>query len=184
MNRLHAIVMLIVILTLRRAEGQPVQTDDVRPMSVCQVLRELKTLSGRTIAIRGVFRFTRRHGGWMLDENNGGKPCGNMPRKARIWQSAIWLESVEEAKQSGMPVAFVEEPPTYADIIRESGQLATNHHNLTATFVGEIRTKKDLVIVPAPSDRGDTMGNGYGVGGAFPATLVIKTYYDVRIWTE
>jgi hypothetical protein len=150
--------MLILILTLRRAAGQPVQTGDVRPMTVCQALRELKTLNGRTIAIRGVFRFTHRHGGWMLDENNGGKPCGNMPRKARIWQSAIWLESVEEAKLNRMPVAFVEEPPTYADIIRESDQLATNHQNLTATFVGEIRTKKDLVIVPHRQTEGIRWG--------------------------
>jgi hypothetical protein len=62
--------------------------------------------------------------------------------------------------------------------------LATNHQNLTATLVGEIRTKKDLVIVSAPSDRGDTIGNGYGMGGAFPAALVTKTYHDVYIWTE
>jgi hypothetical protein len=46
------------------------------------------------------------------------------------------------------------------------------------TFIGEIRTRRDLKIVAAPYKRGDTMGNGYGIGGAFPAVLVVKSYRD------
>jgi hypothetical protein len=48
------------------------------------------------------------------------------------------------------------------------------------TVAGEIRTKKNLVIVRAPYGRGDTMGNGFGVGGAYPAMLVVKTFSDVQ----
>jgi hypothetical protein len=46
------------------------------------------------------------------------------------------------------------------------------------TLVGEIRTKKNLVIVRAPY--ADVMGNGYGEGGAFSAMLVVKTFRDAK----
>jgi hypothetical protein len=82
----------------------------------------VKKLNGNVVAIRGLFHFTRRHGGWILDEDAKGEPCRNMPRNARIWQSAIWLESVSEANLNDAPVAFTEGYPSYADIIRESDQ--------------------------------------------------------------
>src|SRR5262249_32503510 len=49
----------------------------------------------------------------------------------------------------------------------------------TATLIGEIRTRKNLTIVPAPYGRGDVMGNGYGVGGAYAALLIVKTVRDI-----
>jgi len=178
MNRL-VIVGLVIGMTAACAAGQTVSDDAARPMSVCQALRDVKRLNGRLVAVRGLFHFTRRHGGWILDTSARGEPCPNMPRQARIWQSAIWLESVEESNLNDSPVWFSEESPKYADIISESEQLTGKPVDIAVTFIGEIRTRKGLRIVPAPSDRGDTMGNGYGVGGAFPAVLVVKTYRDL-----
>jgi hypothetical protein len=177
MNRL-AIIGLLIGMTAARAAGQTVPDDAANPMSVCQVLRDVKRLNGRLVAIRGLFHFTRRHGGWILDATARGEPCPNMPKHARIWMSAIWLESVEEAKLNDGPVRFTERSPKYTDAIRESERVVAENVDLTATFIGEIRTPRNLKIVPAPYGRGDTMGNGYGVGGAFPAVLVVKTYRD------
>lgn len=75
--------------------------------------------------------------------------------------------------------------PTYDNLIKASSDLnGSDDHNLIVTLIGEIRTKKNLAIVPAPSDRGDTMGNGYGVGGAFPAILVVKTFRDLQAYEK
>ena len=178
MNR--AIVGIMILMTVTCAAGQTVPNDARTPISICQALREVKKLNGRLVAIRGLFHFTRRHGGWILDSTARGEPCPNMPKHARIWQSSIWLESVKEANLRDGPVRFREDSPDYADLISESDRIAAEQVDIAVTLIGEIRTPKDLRIVPAPSGRGDTMGNGYGVGGAFPAALVVKTYRDLN----
>lgn len=99
-----------------------------------------------------------------------------------MWWSGIWLESVANPNLDGGSVRFAEERPSYHDLIEVSDDLNKgDERNMLVTLVGEIRTKKNLVIVRAPDDRGDTMGNGYGVGGAYPAMLVVKTFEDVRV---
>jgi hypothetical protein len=163
------------------AFGQ-VHVDHAKPLTVCEALRNLKTMNGKIVAVRGTFHFTHQHGGWILDTEKNVGPCSKMPRKARIWWSAIWLNSANNPSLDDGPVNFKEEPPTYGDLIKISDDLNTGHvdHGLVVTLVGEIRTKKNLVIVRAPSGRGDTMGNGYGVGGAFAAVLIVKTARDVK----
>jgi hypothetical protein len=70
----------------------------------------------------------------------------------------------------------------YDDLIKEYDHLNSGDERAAlVTLTGEIRTGKNLVIVRAPYGRGDTMGNGYGVGGAFPAILVIKTFGDLHV---
>jgi len=162
--------------------GQVKPNTPMKPLTVCEALRDLKKLNGKMIAIHGVFHFTQRHGGWILDQSASGGPCPNMPRKARIWWSGIWLVSVGDVNIDGGSVSFTEERPLYHDLVKEY-----DHHdkgserNMLVTLIGEIRTKKNLLIVRAPDDRGDTMGKGYGVGGAFPAMLVVKTVGEVRV---
>jgi hypothetical protein len=133
------------------------------------------------VTVRGTFHFTRRHGGWLLDQHMKGDPCANMSRKARIWWSAIWLSSVRDPNLEGGLVHFEEEPPTYSDIIQRLDRTERNSDNQTflVTLIGEIRTKKDLIIIPAPAGRGDVMGNGYGEGGAYAAMLIVKTARDI-----
>ena len=146
-------------------------------LSVCEALRDLKHLNGRMVAVRGAFHYSHRHGGWLLDQHLKGDPCANMSRKSRIWWSAIWLGALRDPNLEGGPVHFEEEPPTYSDLIQRLDKAERNKENqtFTVTLIGEIRTKKNLTIVPAPSDRGDVMGNGYGEGGAYAAMLVVKT---------
>jgi hypothetical protein len=154
----------------------PMQT-----LSVCEALRDLKHLNGKLVAVRGAFQFTHRHGGWLLDQSLNGNPCANMSRKSRIWWSAIWLGSAGDPNSEGGLVHFKEEMPTYSDLIQRIDDLEqkTKNQTFTVTLIGEIRTKKDLTIVPAPSGRGDVMGNGYGVGGAYAAMLIVKTARDI-----
>jgi hypothetical protein len=151
------------------------------PLTVCEALRNLKHLNGKMVSVRGAFHFTHRHGGWLLDQRLNGDPCANMSRKSRIWWSALWLGSVGDPKLEGGPVDFEEERPTYSDLIQRIDDLEqkTKNQTFTVTLIGEIRTKKDLTIVPAPSGRGDVMGNGYGVGGAYAAMLIVKTARDI-----
>jgi TonB family protein len=156
-----------------------------KPLTVCEALRDLTNLNGRKVAVRGLFRFTHRHGGWIVDQTANGNPCRRMPRKARIWWPGIWLGSVKNPNIDNGPVSLVEERPTYDDLIKASDDLNRgDEHNLVVTLIGELRTKKNLVIVRAPYDRGDTMGNGYGVGGAYPAMLVVKAFLDVQIFEK
>jgi hypothetical protein len=133
--------------------GQAQTVPDHLPASktVCEVLRDLNQLSGHVVAIRGEFHFTPRHGGWILDSVARGEPCSAMPKRSRIWWSAIWLESEGEARLAGS----AEGTPNYDDAIRESARVAGEHTGMLATFVGEVRTRKDLKIVAAPSGRGD-----------------------------
>jgi len=50
---------------------------------------------------------------------------------------------------------------------------------ITATFLGELRSRKSLTIVQ--SDEGWYMGDGYGQGGQNPAQLVIKTVTKAKV---
>jgi hypothetical protein len=152
-------------------------------IGVCEALRRLKTMSGQMVSLRGEFHFTSQHGGWLLDEQAKGKPCGHMPKESRIWWSAIWLGSANDPNPEDGTVNFREEPPTFDDLIRrqQNVQGSDDGQILVVTILGQIRTKKDLKIVRAPYGHGDTMGNGYGVGGAYPALLVVKTVRDVQV---
>jgi hypothetical protein len=161
--------------------AQGVDVPPTKPVGVCEALRQVKSLNGQMVSVRGFFHFTHRHGGWILDQGANGSPCPKMPRKARIWWSGIWLESAGDPNLEGGPVSFAEEQPRYSDLIKMSDDLNKgDERNMLVTLVGEIRTKKNLIIVRAPYDRGDTMGNGYGEGGAFPAMIVVKTFQDVQ----
>jgi hypothetical protein len=106
-----------------------------------------------------------------------------MPNEGRIWWSAIWLSSADDPNLEGGPLSFREEPPTLGDLIKQQQNAKGNNAGrvFVATIIGQIRTRKDLKIVRAPYGRGDTMGNGYGVGGAFPAVLIVKTIRDVSV---
>jgi hypothetical protein len=92
------------------------------------------------------------------------------------------LDSPANPNLEGGPPTFKEESPTYTDLIKmwDGPRRNGKEVRMIVTFIGEIRTKKDLLIVRAPYGRGDTMGNGYGEGGAFPAMLVVKTFRDDR----
>jgi hypothetical protein len=175
------IVLIFLGLAHSTVLGQIRTTPSMSTLSVCDVLRGLKSLDGQVVTVRGVFSFNRRHGGNLSEPGlDGFMPCPNMPRKARIWWSAIQLESPNPSLEGGPPT-FKEESPTYADLIEMwDGPKRKEVRRLIVTFVGEIRTKRDLLIVRAPYGRGNTMGNGYGEGGALPAMLVIKTFRDVQ----
>ena len=183
MTRLLAVAIAVLALTPCVVLGQTTQNQPITPLTVCQALRDLKNLSAKMVAARGRFHFTHRHGGWVLDAQLNGNPCRKMPPKARIWLSGIALDSGENPNLADGPVAFKEETPTDTDLIKLLNDRSMNAQEpaLIVRLIGEIRTKKNLVVVPAPSGRGDTMGNGYGVGGAFPALLVIQTFRDVHI---
>jgi hypothetical protein len=152
-------------------------------IGVCESLRRLKALNGQMVSLRGEFHFTRRHGGWLLDEQAKGRPCDHMPKEGRIWWSAIWLGSAKDPNPEDGPVSFREESPTFDDLIRRQENMKGSDGGqiFVATIIGEIRTKKDLKIVRTPYGRGDTMGNGYGIGGAYPALLIVKTVRDVQV---
>ena len=151
-------------------------------IGVCESLRRLRTLNGQMVLLRGEFHFTPRHGGWLLDEQAKGRPCDHMPKESRIWWSAIWLGSANDPNPEDGPVSFREESPTFDDLIRRQQNVKGSDDGqiFVVTIIGQIRTKKDLKIVRAPYGRGDTMGNGYGVGGAYPALLIVKTVRDVQ----
>lgn len=84
----------------------------------------------------------------------------------------------------GGPANFEMNPSTYSDLIK-IGEDRNSKGRWSApvlvTLVGEIRTRKDLLIVRAPYWKGDVMGKGYGEGGAFPAMLVLKNFRDARV---
>src|SRR5437016_4740230 len=182
---LAALAVTIAVLPgsalAQRPQSTTVPDTPMQALSVCEALRNLKDLNGRMVAVRGAFHFTHRHGGWLLDVSSKGDPCANMSRKSRIWWSAIWLDSVGNPNLEGGPVHFKEEPPTYSDLIQriDNPEQKAENRNFTVTVIGEIRTKKNLTIIPAPYGRGDVMGNGYCVGGAYAAMLIVKTAIDI-----
>lgn len=139
--------------------GQTGVTPSTSALSVCEVLRGLKSLEGQVVTVRGVLTLNR-HGGNLGEPDLDGMPCRNMPRKARIWWSAIKLDSRENPSLEGGPPSFQEESPTYADLMKTLGHPQHNWKEI------RIVVTKDLVIVRAPYGRGNTMGNGYGEGGA------------------
>jgi hypothetical protein len=50
---------------------------------------------------------------------------------------------------------------------------------IVATFIGELRARKDIQILRDPE--GWYYGTGYGQSGQYPALLVLKTVRDVRV---
>lgn len=95
------VASVIVAIFLGSAFGQLKPNAPLKPLTVCEALRDVKHLNGRVIAIRGLFHFTQKHGGWLLDQDANGEPCRNMPRKARVWMSGVWLESLSRANLDG-----------------------------------------------------------------------------------
>jgi hypothetical protein len=106
-----------------------------------------------------------------------------MPRKAKLWWSGIKVDSPLNPSLEGGPANFEMNPPTYNDLVKigEDQNLKGEGAPILVTLVGEIRTRKNLVIVRAPYWKGNVMGNGYGESGAFPAMLVVKTFRDARV---
>jgi hypothetical protein len=150
-------------------------------LSVCEALRDVGKLNRKMVAIRGWFTFTHRHGGYLTDQKQEGRPCKNVPRYARNWLSAIRLDSTSNPNLDDGPVTFSAESPTYSDLIdrfKNSNRDVGYDPKVLVTLMGEIRTKNRLRIVS--STDGDTVGNGYGDAGAFAAVLVVKTCLDAE----
>jgi hypothetical protein len=163
------------------AFGQTNVDERTSTLSVCAALRNLKHLDGHIVSIQGTFLWSHRHGGSLSEPGLEGAPCPKMPRKARIWWSAIKVDSPLNPNLDGGPATFNSDAISYGDLIRMSDEQSRGQTvRLIVTFIGEIRTKPRLVIVPAPYGRGDVMGNGYGEGGAYAAMLVVKTFRNVR----
>ncbi|HPT27314.1 MAG TPA: hypothetical protein PLZ95_12905 [Bryobacteraceae bacterium] len=176
-DRLIPFVILCLPIFLSIASGQDKgSTPQTKVLTVCEALKDVRKLNREMVAVQGWFSFTHRHGGYLTDQRQEGRPCDNLSGKARNWLSAIRLDSTDNPNLDDGPVAFRAEPPTYGDLIdrfKDADGNVDYDRRVLVTLLGEIRTKKRLKILNLHDS--ETGGNGYGSAGAFAAVLVVKS---------
>ena len=139
------------------------------PLTVCEVLSNLKVYHGQTISVRGELEEALE---WISLKPHG---CTVKVRiEDRDWPPAIFVTfpGTQEAKH----VDFEVDRGSFATMRKAfaGDDIAGKRRIHIATFVGMLQSK--LTVVPfGPGRRGVI---GYGHLGAFAAMLVVKTVKD------
>ena len=133
------------------------------------------------ITIRATLLGGNRHG-WILQDQPGDEPCKEVRRQGRTWPPAIAVREWTEGSdiEDGAP-PFESNTQQISTALAEAKKLVSRDDSLAiiATFVGELRSRKDIHIFR--TKEGWYMGNGYAQEGQYPALLVLKTVLDVKI---
>ena len=152
-----------------------------KAMTVCEVLSKLDQYRGRMTKITGVVIGSRRHGSALYDYDKPKSPCPEVLKQGRKWPSAIYLVWPHEREVEDGPRVFKPDVEDIEKNLANAKRQMVERDDLliTATFLGELRSRKSLTIVQ--SDEGWYMGDGYGQGGQYPAQLVIKTVTKAKV---
>jgi hypothetical protein len=173
-------VLIGIFFSLGFAFGQS------RALTVCQALSELDRYRGEIVEIRGLVQGNLYHGLVLRDFEIKGE-CPMLAKSGRHWPSAIRF-SFPPANYSPPdgPLNFVPDTEVinkFLEDIRRLFQEAETNHNYNicyrATFIGELRSRKDISI--SIFKENSYAGNGYGQAGQYPAVLHLKTIVDLHL---
>jgi len=154
------------------------QSTGSKALTVCEVFQDLQANSGRMIEVRGELLTGRRT--FALRQ----KDCPTKLRTGDLeWPTAIDLAAAGSI-QLDSPAAFSLDEKAVAAMdkllcfLHEStaSELGVG---ITATFVGELRTREVYRAKSAPD--GTPYGGGFGHLGVYPAQLVYRTVKDIVI---
>lgn len=151
-------------------------------VSVCDVLKSIEQLNGKTVTLRAVVGWIGHHGVQAISQD-GLDPyvhsCPGIQRNKRSWPPALAITSPSKLEPDERAVVFREQAPSLSDLavaLRERERI-TGKDVAIATITGEIRTRAGLKI---RHHGDDIFGNGYGQTGALPGLLIVKTIVAVE----
>jgi hypothetical protein len=155
--------MMVVAAIFQLPQLEPINR---QPLSVCEVLQDLKTYRGQIIQIRGR---------WTGDSLEGDCPT-SLKTGDYEWPSAVVLTQPNSSiVESEEPAKWKADMPAYRRALRELERRSQD--SVVATFVGRLDARDRLEVltnnVPQP------VPVGYGHLGTYPARLVIITVKEV-----
>jgi hypothetical protein len=164
--------MLISFLSI----SSQLSSAQTKTLTICEVLSDIATYRSKMISVRGIV-FSGYHGSGLADHEQ--RECPGLSKSGRQWPSSIYLTWPGENPEDGSP-GFVPDSTEIKQTLSEVNKAVEEDrlqggHSLTyvATFIGELRSRKDIRIIM--NEDGSYSGNGYGQLGRYPASLVIKS---------
>src|SRR3989442_1005661 len=143
-----------------------------KPLTVCEILSNLDTYRGKMVTIRGVIVGGHRHGWALYDYDQAQRPCPSVMKRGLKWPSSIYLTWPSDPNPEDGPITFEPDLATIEQSLVKIREIQKSDDVwIIATFHGELRARKDIVIFQ--SEDGSYYGSGYGPGGQDPAHLVI-----------
>lgn len=152
-----------------------------KPLSVCEVLSNLKAYRGKVVTVMGLLGGGSRHG-WVLRDSVKNEPCAHVEAQGHAWPPSIALaEFTKGSDLEGGPANFESDTKQIEGMLSEPERIAQGREDLIVmvTFVGELRSRKRINI--QRSKDGWYVGDGYAQGGQYPALLVLQTARDARV---
>ena len=153
-----------------------------KTLTVCEVLNDIDDYRGKIIAVRGIV-FSSYHGSGLADYER--RECPGLSKAGKQWPSSIYLTWHDATPEDGSR-GFVPDAKNIEQTLSEVNSAieksrSQGEHSLTyiATFIGELRSRRDILIKKRES--GAYAGNGYGQLGRYPAHLVIKSVGDPQL---
>ncbi len=155
-------------------------------VTVCQVLSDLDKYRGEIVAVRGLAIGNAYHGLVLRDYETKGE-CPVVAKSGQRWPSGIRLSfpPINWSPPDG-PLKFIPDSTVIAKFRKDIRKIwdeaeSSRKYNICymATFIGELRSRKDLFI--SISRDNSYSGNGYGQGGRYPAILHLKTIIDSQL---
>jgi hypothetical protein len=149
-------------------------------LSVCDVLSKIDSYRDKIITVKGLVMGGGNHG-HVLKDFEIKNECPQIAKSGRHWPSLVALSFPRtNTPFPDGPLTFLPEYKEIKDFTekdREIHQDVKLYH--LATFVGELRSKKDLNIDIVADDL--YVGNGYAEGDQCPAYLVVKSITNVQV---
>jgi hypothetical protein len=174
-----------LLMSALLASPASAQTAPTKVLTVCEALSNLDQYRGKIIAIRGVV--STGHHGSVLSDDRGPEPCPSLLEKGLRWPPAMVLTWPERSIPEDGPRQFVPDAEQINRALAEvrkavSESLKRNDYSLRfiATVVGELRSRKDIIIL-WDQEQDWYAGTGYGQGGQYPADLVVQSVADPKL---
>jgi hypothetical protein len=146
--------------------GEP----SLQPVTVCEVLKDLASYDGKTVAVVGRFSF-RQTGRWLGEQKCDQK----LTAGGQEWPNAFWV-AYDPATAPKPPAVLAVDGVLLAKKLREvklgtaltQFRFGSPDYDSWAVVYGRVETRKELVAATA----GGTRKNGFGYGESSPAQLV------------
>ncbi len=150
------------------------ESGEAKPMTVCQLLKNLDRYRGKVVVVRGVWTYSREVTALYAED------CGKSIRYRGLqWPPAFDVVTPEAADPESGPVAFKADASSLtklAAIYKEHPAKPTM--KVEATVVGLLVVRNSYVV--SHPDRQDH-GGGFGAFGLFPAQIVVKEFRDFGV---
>jgi hypothetical protein len=142
----------------------------LRPLTVCEVLKDLAAYDGKTVAVIGRFSF-RQGGRWLGEQRCDQK----LMIGSQEWPNAFWV-TYEPQSAPKPPAVLAVDGVLLARKLREvklgtaltKFRFGSPDYDSWAVVYGRVETRKELIAVTT----GGTRKNGFGFGESSPAQLV------------